>query len=266
MSGAVVGMLMCLTTTNKSYANIPYILEVTKLAGLYEGPSTKTKKIADADQGTFLLFVEQSKRGIWVKVKDSEGTMAWIPKGLTDFAQVEDARIGMDIVAKESKVAKEEREVPKEVPTADETTEAALPKKYRVASLYRLASKSSPSRERLGIRVDLSVRQMPMSDAKRVGQTAIAFEATFPSPRIEHEQDISGAIRFAGRTTVWGPFFYGPDFGYAVDKLERNYRHHLSLGLLGGATLGPLDFSARIGYDFFCRARAVIEIQMGFSF
>src|SRR5437763_4320342 len=72
--------------------NVPYILEVTKDSALFEEPSAKTQKIGDAEKGMNLLFIEQSRKGFWLKVKDSGGSVGWIPKNRTDFAEVETAR------------------------------------------------------------------------------------------------------------------------------------------------------------------------------
>ena len=66
-----------------------YVLEVKKQTKLFDRPSSSGNFVGQADEGTYLIFLEQSKKGLWIKAQDSDGLSGWLPKDRTDFEDIE---------------------------------------------------------------------------------------------------------------------------------------------------------------------------------
>lgn len=252
---------------------VPYLLEVKKDTPLFSRPSIKSQKLAEAEEGTLLLYVEKSKKNIWVKLRDSDGLEGWMPIERTDYKEVDEARSSIQQIQNISNQSKGIKEEPQK--TKEEMMEEALRArsekpfmpKLRVAPIMRWLSDSEPASSRLGLRVDYNLGQTSLNGNGALNPAWFSAEATFPSPFKAHQNsDFSAALRYVWRAPLWGPLVYGPDLGYSVDNVGSNYRHHFSLGLATGVALGPVDLMLRGAYDFFARSRASVEVQLGVSF
>jgi len=252
---------------------VPYLLEVKKDTPLFSRPSIKSKKLAEAEEGTLLLYVEKSKKSIWVKLRDPDGLEGWMPIERTDYKEVEDARSSIQQIQNISNQAAQEKA--EQQKTKEELMEEALlarnekpfMPKLRIAPITRWLSDSEPASTRIGLRVDYNLGQTSLSGNGALNPAWLAAEATLPSPFISHSSsDFSAALRYVWRAPLWGPLVYGPDLGYSVDNVGSSYRHHFSFGLAGGVAIGPVDLMVRGAYDFFARSRAMVELQLGVSF
>ncbi len=271
--------------TSFAYAQkIPYLLEVKKETPFFLRPSLKSEKLAEAEVGTLLMFVEKSKRGIWVKLRDADGLEGWMPLDRTDFLEVDAARESLERVTrisqkpenvnnKESFVGEGQKsrdELIEEIQQQQQQARAQQqqPSTLRLSPFARWLSKAEPAaRSRLGIRFDYALGPVTLSGANRKGMTSIAVEASLPRPQQNaRSEDYSAALRYVGRAPFWGPFVYGPDLGYSVDKVKNEYRHHLSVGLAAGVVRGPFDIHLRGAFDFFAQSQASFDIQIGVSF
>ena len=240
-----------------------YLVEVTKSTSLLERPSARSEKLADAEAGTTLLYLGKSRMGTWVKLQDSDGLKGWVPTDRTDYSEIKnqsDQFNKIQEINEESAVA--DHPSPSKEEMMDEIlqykhNESKTIRKFRIAPLMRWTSESEPASTRLGLRGDYALTPLAWASA----------EISFPSPHIKsHSSDISAALRYVMKTKLWGPSYYGPDFGYSLDKLEDGMRHHFAFGLTGGVVVGPIDFALRVGYDAFAHSRTSAEIQLGVSF
>jgi hypothetical protein len=229
----------------------------------------KSKVIAEAEEGTILLFREKSQKGFWLKLYSYDGTTGWMPADRTDFKEVQSSRETQKMIediAREDLLASR-REPAKPIKMED----LPQPKKsarFRLAPFSRWASESLPAKERLGLRADMSLGHiMPKSYGEAPVQAWAALEGSLPSPALKEKvNDYTFAARYVWRKPFLGLFSYGPDMGYSVDKVHDKYRHHFSLGLSGAVHFGVLDFSLRGGYDIFARSRYMLDLQLGVSF
>ena len=276
-SHSIKGLILFFTFLQFLQAkDISYLLEVKKDTPLFKRPSTKSPKVADAEEGTLLLFVEKSTKGIWVKLRDSDGLEGWMPTNRTDYSEVNAARETNDQIQQISRLDKSERNIDKKQATKEEMMEEIMRQKreqveafnprFRIAPLMRWSSDSEPASTRMGVRGDYNLGNLALSGQDRVGQAWGVVEATFPAPQVSSKSDFTLAARYATRAPIYGPLFYGVDFGYAVDNVKSQYRHHFSTGLSGGFQIGPFDLMTRAAYDFFCRSRYYIELQLGVAF
>lgn len=266
-------LLYFFCVTHLFSSEIPYLLEVKKDTPLFSKPSTSSSRLAEAEEGTLLLYRGRSKRRIWVKLSDSEGLEGWMPMDRTDYKEVESARVSLDEIQKIS--SSEGRLKSERQKTKEEMMEEILQSKnekpfdpfLRIAPLTRWLSDSEPTSSRIGFRIDYNLGKTSLSGNGALSPAWFSGEATFPSPFVSHSgSDFTGALRYVWRAPLWGPFVYGPDLGYSVDSVASQYRHHFSLGMAAAVVLGPIDLMLRTGYDFFSRSRAMIEVQVGVSF
>lgn len=268
-----VGLLFCLFPFCLTARSVPYLLEVKKDTPLFSQPSVKSQRLAEAEEGTLLLYVEKSKKSIWVKLRDSDGLEGWMPIDRTDYKEVDEARTNIQHIQKISSQEKEhtqERQKSKEE-MMEEALRARLDKpfvpSFRIAPLMRWLSDSEPASSRIGLRVDYNLANTSLNGNGALNPAWLSAEATFPSPFISRtHSDFTAALRYVWRAPLWGPLLYGPDMGYSVDNVGSSYRHHFSFGMAAGVAVGPVDLMLRGAYDFFARSRAMAEIQLGVSF
>lgn len=236
----------------------PYILEVTKKSIIFERPSGKSGRLAEADEGTMLLLVELSKQGRWLKVKDAEGTMGWVPRDRTDYDLVNKARQAVeDIEIEDNKAEKEYMAQVREFSKQMNSRKWKL----RVAPLFRLINQELPETPSLGARVDLVYGSTPIRDGRKVALTRLGLSGSVPQKGAGY----TGAFHYSWTMPAWGAFYYGPDVAYSFDKVS-SLRHHLALSVAGGIQLGIFDLALKVGYDFFANSRAHGEVQLGCTF
>ncbi|MEZ4814534.1 MAG: SH3 domain-containing protein [Bdellovibrionota bacterium] len=255
-----------------SAKEVPYLLEVKKDTPLFVRPSIKSKQLAQAEEGTVLLYLEKSKRSIWVKLRSADGLVGWMPISRTDYKEVESARSSIEEIRRISRLTKE---VPDKKNKSREEMISELSKAQgsesfrpflRIAPLQKWTSDAEPASSRMGLRVDYNLGLHALGRASAVDPAWASVEASLPSPFSSHSSDFSAAARYVWRAPLWGPFVYGPDMGYSIDKVRSDYRHHFSLGLASGLFVGPFDLTLRGAYDFFAQSRASVELQLGVSF
>jgi hypothetical protein len=256
-----------------SAKDLPFLIEVKKDTPLFLRPSIGSEKLVEAEAGTMLLFVEKSKKGIWVKLSDADGTSGWMPTDRTDYQEVKQAQVSMEQIQSIS-----QREVPEaKQKTKEEMMEEALRAReaqeqnsfnpnLRIAPLMKWLSDSEPTSTRIGLRVDYNLGSTSLGPQQILGPAWAAVEASFPAPQVKGESDFSAALRYVWKAPLWGPLVYGPDIGYSIDKVRSEYRHHMSLGLATALVLGPVDLMLRGSYDLFSQSRLGVEVQLGVSF
>lgn len=265
------------TSLTVAYAReLPYLLEVKKDTPLFAAPTMKSERLGVAEAGMTFLFVEKSKKGIWLRLKDADGTYGWMPADRTDYKEVSDARQSIEQIQQISSAAYKENLTKQK--TKEEMMEEALKARaeaqeeafrspfLRLAPLMKWLSESEPASNRIGLRIDYNLGHSSLANKGVLDPAWASLEATFPSPQISHSSDFSAAARYVWRAPLWGPFLYGPDLGYSIDNVDSDYRHHLSVGLSGGIALGPVDLMLRGSYDFFAQSRMGVEAQLGVSF
>lgn len=232
-----------------------YILEVKKESSIFQTPSARSKIIAKADQGTYLIFLETSKRGLWVKVQDSDGQSGWIPKNRTDFEEIENRnKHEADSFKPEEKNKKEESELRSEF---FETN-----RNYRLSSFYRKSVYSPESRFHLGLRFDWKLPTDSFRSDRGNGYIVSAEVST--QQDFQHlSKEFGGAVRLGRQVSFLNWLFYVPDYGYSFEKTNGSLNHHFSLGLSAGVDIGRLDLRTRFGYNFFSKSYASVEVQLG---
>jgi hypothetical protein len=239
-----------------------YILEVKKASKLYDVPSAKGVVVGEADVGTFLIFLEESKKGLWIKVQDSDGLSGWLPKDRTDYEDIE--RSVLDSQNSES-VKGNSRESLKQNSNDREKTYFESPSNYRISPFFRIYSKAIMGRYEAGIRFDL---KMPSADlsTKSSKVNLLSFDAGIPFNSKESSYGYSGAIRFGMKKFFLQNFFYLFDYGYSVLSSNSQLHHHLSLGLSTGVDVYPFDIKTRLGFNIFSGSNATLEVQIGCRF
>jgi len=274
-------LLLCTLIFRVTFAKeVAYILEVKKETPLFKRPSMKSEKIAVAEAGTNLLYIEKSQKGIWVKLRDSDGVEGWMPVSRTDYNEVASEKSTTDKINEIAKLEKEEAQKESKNPDEREKSKEEMMKDimdqrkkqldpgFRIAPLMRWTNKKEPATTRIGIRADLNLVKIALTGNGRFGQAWAAAEGTVPAPQGSHREssDYTFAARYVLRAPLYGPLVYGPDIGYAADNVKNDFRSHLSLGLASAVLVGPFDFGLRGGYDFFNNSRYSIEVQLGASF
>ena len=182
----------------------PYILEIQKNTPLYDRPSLNGKKVATAEEGTNLLFIEKSKKGLWVKLKDGDGLEGWMPIQGTDLTEVLNATSSRDRM---QEISKQEKFEDKKISLEEQQREILAQKAasvpfdpfLRIAPLMRWLSDSEPVSTRLGIRVDYNLARYALVGKGRMGRTWAVAEATFPrrSPGRQCRREGSSTKSFA---------------------------------------------------------------------
>ncbi len=232
-----------------------YILEVKKDSGIFESPSSKSKVLAQADKGTYLIFLEKSKKGLWLKVQDSGGLSGWIPSNRTDYEEIEKLnKQGIDSFLENEKVTKDNDEIKNNFYDKE--------RNYRLSPLYRKASYSVESQSLLGLRFDWKLPSGPFLGEPRKSYL-ISVEAVTPYDLQKISMEFGGAIRLGMQIPFYKWLFYVPDYGYSFEKHKGQLHHHFAIGLSGGVDMGRLDLRARIGYNFFSQSYASMEVQLG---
>lgn len=253
-------------------AEIPVLVEVQKDTPLFSRPSIKSERLAEAEAGTLLIFVNKSKKGIWLQLKDSEGMSGWMPADRTDYKDIANAREQVKIL--EENTYQQKENLDKKTKSKEELMEEIMRSRaqkeslpfLRIAPFLKWVNKEEPTTSRIGLKVDYNLGQTGLAHKNVLNPAWAVFEASFPSPFVNSNSDMSFALRYSWKAPLWGPFVYVPDIGYSLDKLEDAYRHHLSLGLAGGIEIGPLDIRIRGGYDAFAHSRSSVDVQLGVNF
>ncbi len=239
-----------------------YILEVKKTSKLFDVPSAKGSVVGEAEVGTFLIFLEESKKGLWIKAQDSDGLSGWLPKDRTDYQDIE--RSVLDPKNLES--AKGNAEASLKPQSNDlEKVSFESPLNYRISPFFRIYSKPIMSRYETGIRFDL---KMPSSDLYNKSSKVhlLSFDAGFPLHTDEFSHGYSGAVRFGIKKSFLQNFFYVLDYGYSILSRHSQLLHYLSLGLSTGVDISRFDIKARFGYNLFSESNATLEVLLGWRF
>jgi hypothetical protein len=234
-----------------------YILEVKKKSNLFDKPSPRATVVGQADEGTNLIFIDESIHGRWVKIQDSEGSVGWIPKDRTDFEEIKKI-VDLDVEPKE-KIIKEKVEVQNK----PELTPAES--KNKLSSFYRIFSSKSRISSLLGLRYDLKMGYLNLNEEKK-GDQIISFEAGVPLGLNKLGDVFSGAFRVNMKAPLIRKLYYITDYGYSFQKSNTSLNHHLSLGLSAGVAMSWLDARVRGGFDFFSGSYSTIEVQLGCLF
>lgn len=237
-----------------------YIIEVKKKSKLFERPSSKATVIGEADEGTNLIFLEESIKGFWIKAQDSGGLVGWLPKDRTDFGDIVQS-VESEAVSKNI----EKREKNKNILEKSKDLENfSGVKNYRLSPFYRTFLNAKRT-TLLGLRFDLKTGFLDLN-GERNRSYFLSVEGALPTQFQKVSDGFSGALRFSMKAPLNEIFFYGSDYGYSFENNDFSFYHHFSVGIFGGLDLGRIDARLRAGYDFFSGSHATVEVQLGCLF
>ena len=242
----------------KSESN--YIVEIKKSSKLFDAPSSKAKIIGAAEEGTYLIFLEKSMKGLWIKVQDAEGVSGWLPKNRTDYGDIESSV--SDSTSNSTKLRNNQR---KNNEKDIEETNTYDDLKYRLSLFYIINSRAESPKSFSGIGFDLGLPSISFEKTKNK-VNFFSIEAGMPSGFGSLSNSYMGAFRFGMKTPVFNRVFYGLDYGYLFEKRSSIFKNHFSLGLSLGLILSRFDLKARFGYDMFSRSSANVGVQLGCLF